>query len=134
MTVEDSMSMVHGSGGINKPASPHLRSEIDPVEFARDALARERRVDHQRQALPRAVIDHDQDAEAPTVVERVGDEVEAPALVRLLRHGGRCPRAKGSFAPTPPAHGQPLLPIEAEQLLVVQREALPSRAEMSRRR
>ncbi|WP_018044877.1 FdhF/YdeP family oxidoreductase [Methylobacterium sp. 88A] len=28
VTVEDSMSMVHGSGGINKPASPELRSEI----------------------------------------------------------------------------------------------------------
>lgn len=28
VTVEDSMSMVHGSGGINLPASPHLRSEI----------------------------------------------------------------------------------------------------------
>ncbi|WP_421565848.1 FdhF/YdeP family oxidoreductase [Ochrobactrum sp. EDr1-4] len=28
VTVEDSMSMVHGSGGINKPASPLLRSEI----------------------------------------------------------------------------------------------------------
>jgi molybdopterin-dependent oxidoreductase alpha subunit len=28
VTVEDSMSMVHGSGGINRPASPELRSEI----------------------------------------------------------------------------------------------------------
>ena len=28
VTVEDSMSMVHGSGGINAPASPHLRSEV----------------------------------------------------------------------------------------------------------
>ncbi len=28
VTVEDSMSMVHGSGGINPPASPYLRSEI----------------------------------------------------------------------------------------------------------
>lgn len=28
VTVEDSMSMVHGSGGINPPASPHLRSEV----------------------------------------------------------------------------------------------------------
>ena len=27
VTVEDSMSMVHGSGGINKPVSPHLLSE-----------------------------------------------------------------------------------------------------------
>ncbi len=28
VTVEDSMSMVHGSGGINRPASPELRSEV----------------------------------------------------------------------------------------------------------
>jgi molybdopterin-dependent oxidoreductase alpha subunit len=28
VTVEDSMSMVHGSAGINRPASPHLRSEV----------------------------------------------------------------------------------------------------------
>ncbi|MEM9635413.1 MAG: FdhF/YdeP family oxidoreductase [Pseudomonadota bacterium] len=28
VTVEDSMSMVHGSGGINLPASPELRSEV----------------------------------------------------------------------------------------------------------
>lgn len=28
VTVEDSMSMVHGSGGINKSASPELRSEV----------------------------------------------------------------------------------------------------------
>jgi molybdopterin-dependent oxidoreductase alpha subunit len=28
VSVEDSMSMVHGSGGINRPASRHLRSEV----------------------------------------------------------------------------------------------------------
>ncbi|MCO6048842.1 FdhF/YdeP family oxidoreductase [Mesorhizobium sp. RP14(2022)] len=28
VSVEDSMSMVHGSGGINRPASPHLLSEV----------------------------------------------------------------------------------------------------------
>jgi molybdopterin-dependent oxidoreductase alpha subunit len=31
VTVEDSMSMVHGSGGINKPASPWLRSEVQII-------------------------------------------------------------------------------------------------------
>ncbi|MFC4254936.1 FdhF/YdeP family oxidoreductase [Altererythrobacter xixiisoli] len=31
VTVEDSMSMVHGSGGINRPASPWLRSEVKIV-------------------------------------------------------------------------------------------------------
>jgi molybdopterin-dependent oxidoreductase alpha subunit len=28
VSVEDSMSMVHGSAGINRPASPHLKSEV----------------------------------------------------------------------------------------------------------
>lgn len=28
ISVEDSMSMVHGSAGINRPASPHLKSEV----------------------------------------------------------------------------------------------------------
>ncbi|GAB4071104.1 FdhF/YdeP family oxidoreductase [Ancylobacter sonchi] len=31
VTVEDSMSMVHGSGGINRPAAPTLRSEIQII-------------------------------------------------------------------------------------------------------
>lgn len=59
----------------------------DPVEFARDPLSTQRRVDHQRRAFPRAVVDHDEDAGAPSVVERVGDGVEASALLRLLRYG-----------------------------------------------
>jgi molybdopterin-dependent oxidoreductase alpha subunit len=45
VTVEDSMSMVHGSGGINKPASPQLLSE--PAIVARMAHA----------ALPQSRID-----------------------------------------------------------------------------
>ncbi|GLK85621.1 FdhF/YdeP family oxidoreductase [Ancylobacter defluvii] len=31
VTVEDSMSMVHGSGGINRPAAPTLRSEVQII-------------------------------------------------------------------------------------------------------
>ncbi len=31
VTVEDSMCMVHGSGGINRPASPELRSEVSII-------------------------------------------------------------------------------------------------------
>lgn len=31
VTVEDSMSMVHGSGGINQPASEHLKSEVQII-------------------------------------------------------------------------------------------------------
>ncbi|KAA3509903.1 FdhF/YdeP family oxidoreductase [Agrobacterium rosae] len=43
VTVEDSMSMVHGSGGINEPASPELRSEIAIVAgIAHATLGNER--------------------------------------------------------------------------------------------
>jgi molybdopterin-dependent oxidoreductase alpha subunit len=45
VTVEDSMSMVHGSGGINKPASPHLRSEVAIIAGIAAATVGSERVD-----------------------------------------------------------------------------------------
>lgn len=45
VTVEDSMSMVHGSGGINKPASPELRSEIAIIAGMAAATVGSDRVD-----------------------------------------------------------------------------------------
>ncbi|MER2269236.1 FdhF/YdeP family oxidoreductase [Methylobacterium oxalidis] len=45
VTVEDSMSMVHGSGGINRPASPHLRSEIGIIAGIAAATVGSERVD-----------------------------------------------------------------------------------------
>ena len=57
------------------------RSTISAIQFAGDPHARQRGVGDQRQALPRAVVDHRQDAEAPAVEELIGDEVERPALV-----------------------------------------------------
>lgn len=44
VTVEDSMSMVHGSGGINEPASPELRSEIAIVAGIAEATLGNERV------------------------------------------------------------------------------------------
>ncbi|HEY0274849.1 MAG TPA: molybdopterin dinucleotide binding domain-containing protein, partial [Paenirhodobacter sp.] len=44
ITVEDSMSMVHGSGGINLPASEHLRSEVAIVAGIAAATVGEDRV------------------------------------------------------------------------------------------
>ena len=41
---------------------------------------------HQRQAFTRAVVDHRQDAEAPSVRHLVCDEVQRPALVGRQRH------------------------------------------------
>lgn len=45
VTVEDSMSMVHGSGGINKPASPALLSEIAIVAGMAAATVGSERID-----------------------------------------------------------------------------------------
>ncbi|AWN35813.1 FdhF/YdeP family oxidoreductase [Methylobacterium radiodurans] len=45
VTVEDSMSMVHGSGGINKPASPQLRSEVAIISGIAAATVGSDRVD-----------------------------------------------------------------------------------------
>ena len=45
VTVEDSMSMVHGSGGINRPASPELRSEVAIVAGIAAATVGSARVD-----------------------------------------------------------------------------------------
>ncbi|MBS0232382.1 MAG: FdhF/YdeP family oxidoreductase [Proteobacteria bacterium] len=45
VTVEDSMSMVHGSGGINRPASPELRSEIGIIAGIAEATVGSETVD-----------------------------------------------------------------------------------------
>ncbi|MEL6063660.1 MULTISPECIES: FdhF/YdeP family oxidoreductase [unclassified Methylobacterium] len=45
VTVEDSMSMVHGSGGINKPASPELRSEIAIIAGMAEATVGSSKID-----------------------------------------------------------------------------------------
>jgi len=44
VTVEDSMSMVHGSGGINEPASPELRSEVAIIAGMAEATLGNERV------------------------------------------------------------------------------------------
>ena len=49
--------------------------------LAGDLGARERGVGHEQEALPRAIIDHHQDAEATPVDELIGPEVERPAFI-----------------------------------------------------
>jgi formate dehydrogenase major subunit len=45
VTVEDSMCMVHGSGGINRPASPELRSEVSIIAGIAEATLGSKTVD-----------------------------------------------------------------------------------------
>jgi hypothetical protein len=60
-------------------ASPSPANNV--VQFARHTPAGDRGVGDQRQAFSGAVVNHRQDAEAPSVGELVRDEVQAPALV-----------------------------------------------------
>lgn len=53
------------------------------LELARHPQSLERFVGNNGQALARAVIDHGQHSEAPTIGHLVGDEVERPALIGI---------------------------------------------------
>jgi hypothetical protein len=79
---------------------------------------------HQRQALAGEVVDNDEHPEAAPVGQHVRDEVEAPTLVDPLRQGHWRSRAQGPFAAAAAANRQPLLPVDPEQLFVVQLDAL----------
>jgi hypothetical protein len=67
----------------------------DDVEFAGDPLARDRVVDNGGKALACEVVDDAQDPEAAAIGQRVGDEVEAPALI-----GAPCGIAIGALVPS----------------------------------
>lgn len=91
----------------------------DPVEFPRDADARDRVVRNRCQAFAAEVIDHAQNSEPPTIDEGVRHEVQRPALVRTLRDRHRRLRTQRPLAAAAFAHGEPFFAIEPEQLLVV---------------
>jgi hypothetical protein len=98
----------------------------EPVELASDPDAGDRGVGDKRQALARAIVDHDEDTQAAAIDELIGSEVERPAVIRPLRNrqGRAC--AQGPLAAGPPAHHEAFLAIDPKQPLVVHNEALPS--------
>jgi hypothetical protein len=71
------------------------------IELASDPHPRDRGVGDERQALARAIVDHDEDAQAAAVDELVGSEVERPAVIRPLCNRQWCPCAQGLLASTP---------------------------------
>lgn len=83
------------------------------IQFAGDAFAGERVVDDGCKTFSAIIIDHAEDAEAPAIDERIGDKVEGPALVRVLRDRYRCPCAQSPFPATTFANRQPLFLVEA---------------------
>jgi hypothetical protein len=63
----------------------------------------------------------------------LGDEVEAPALVRPVRQGHGRTGAGGALAATPSADRQALLSVEPEELLPVHGDAFTLEQDADRR-
>lgn len=96
----------------------------DGIKLPGNTMTRDRVVDDGRQAFPAEVVNHAQDAEAASIDQSVGHEVEAPALIGILRDRHRCPCAQGPLAAATLANGEPFLAIEAVELLPVHLDAL----------
>jgi hypothetical protein len=104
-------------------ASPSPANNV--VQLTRHAPAGDRGVGDQGEALSGAVVDHRQDAEAPSVGELVRDEVQAPALIGGHRRRDRPPGPHRPLAAAAPAHRQSLLAIEPLHPLLVDGMAFP---------
>ena len=106
------------------------RGGDEAVELASDAQAGERGIGDQRQALAGEVVDDGENAEAPTVGESVGEEVEAPALIGSLRQCQRRPGSERPLSATATANLEPFIAIQPAELLVVHADALTSQENM----
>jgi len=102
----------------------------DEIQFPGDTDARDRVVDYGRQALPAEVIDDTKNPEPAAIRQTVGDEVQGPSLVRLLRDRHRHSGAQYSLAAAALAHRQALLLVEPVDLLAVLLNALALQQDM----
>jgi hypothetical protein len=74
--VQASIAMLVSSVPLSETQVRGLPDYDDRVQLASDAPAGDRGIGNQRQAFASEVVDHGEDAEPPTIGERVGDEVE----------------------------------------------------------
>src|SRR3954471_18521388 len=81
------------------------------IELVHDPQTRQRGIGNQSQALPGEVVDDRQDAEATAVGQRIGQEVQAPALIGALGDRYRRSGSQSTLAPATPAHLQPFLAV-----------------------
>ncbi len=99
-------------------------------QFPRNPCAGQGRVGDQGEALPRAIVDHGQHAEAAAIGQLVGHEVERPTLVRHQRQRHRGSRPYRLLAPAATPDMQPFLAVDAEQALVIHLMTLTAQEDM----
>ena len=102
----------------------------DPVELAGNPLAGQRGVGDQSQAFAAEVVDHCENAKAPSIDEAVGDKVQRPALIAPLRQRQRRSGAECAFPAAAFANRQLLLPVQSVEFLAVQPHPFPGEQNM----
>lgn len=117
----DRIAQVTGAQVLSRDAPTRIEAgagtvPLEPVPHAVDAAVE--------------VIDHTEDAEATAAGEAVGDEVQAPTLVRPLRDRHRRPGPERPLAATALAHGEALFAVDAVELLPVHFPALALQKQM----
>ena len=89
------------------------------LELADHAGPGDRGVNDEREAFAGEVIHHGEDPEPAAVGQHIVHKVHGPARVRALRDRHGRPGSDRALPPAAAAHAEPLLAIEAEELLVV---------------
>src|SRR5262249_10741662 len=97
-----------------------------PIELTSNPNAGDRGVGDERQALARAIVDHNEDTKAAPIKHLTATKASRPASVRPSRTQHRRPCAQGPLAPPPPSNHEPFLAIDSKQPLMVHKKALPS--------
>jgi hypothetical protein len=95
------------------------------IQLPCDPQARERGIGDQAKACAGAIVDDHQNAEAAPVDELIRDKVQRPAVVGGKGDRHRRSRSDRPLAAAATANSQLLLPVEAEQPLVIDDVPLP---------
>jgi hypothetical protein len=135
-----------GHPAVVRPAQDRIRGEFaaivadhhpglallmdQPIQLPHDPQAGERGISHQAKAFAGAIVDDGQNAEAASVDELIRDKVQRPAVVGGKADRHRRSRPDRPLAAAAAANGQLLLPVEAEQPLVIDHIALPPQKNM----
>lgn len=94
------------------------------IQFPHDPRAADGRIRQQRQTFTRALIHDTQDAEPPSVRQRIAQEVQAPDLIEAVRLRQRQTRPDGSFTAFSAFDHQAFLPVNAIDFLEVTHKTL----------
>src|SRR6516225_2298007 len=103
--------------GLNHQRQPALAAE--PLQYSDYAFAGQRNVDFDGEALPTPFVKHRKSPKPAPVEQAVVNEIDRPRLVCCQWLRAHHAQVTQPFAPSPSAQGQPFLPIQPLDALVI---------------